>query len=87
MVQTAGRQNSGCDAKALEHAEHDRADKDEYDIRGNNAHSADESHGKAPWFTSLPAVTRKLANRSGAKKSALLLYRDISTAWNRCQRG
>jgi hypothetical protein len=37
--------NSG-GAKALEQAEHDRANKGECDIRGNNAQSADESHGK-----------------------------------------
>jgi len=33
-----------CDA--LEHAKYDGADKDEHDIRGNNAQSADESHGE-----------------------------------------
>ncbi len=31
---------------ALEHAEHDGADKGKGDIRGNNAQSADESHGE-----------------------------------------
>src|SRR6266481_32886 len=34
--------------RALEHAEHDGADKGECDIGGNNAQSADESHGNAP---------------------------------------
>jgi hypothetical protein len=57
---------------SLEHAKHDGADKGECDIRGNNAQSADQSHGKPPWFTSLPAVTSKLANRSNRRKSALL---------------
>jgi hypothetical protein len=32
--------------EALDHAEHDRADKGERDIGGNNAQFADESHGK-----------------------------------------
>jgi len=63
--------------KPLEHAEHDGPDKSDCHIRGNNAQSADESHGKPPWFTSLPTVTSKLANRSGWKKSALLLYRGV----------
>ena len=30
----------------LEHAEYDRTDKGERDIRGNNAESADGSHGE-----------------------------------------
>src|SRR6202158_3008500 len=37
--------------------------------------------GKAPWFTSLPAVTRKIANRARRKKSVLLSL-DISAAGN-----
>src|ERR1700687_5561327 len=37
--------------------------------------------GKAPWFTSLPAVTPKIANRSRRKKSVLLSL-DISAAGN-----
>ena len=57
----------------LDDAEHDGPDEGERDIRGDNAQSADESHGKvSPWFTSLPALTPRLANRSGRKKSALL---------------
>src|SRR5260370_29197755 len=73
MIETAGRLRFQVVMYgALDHAEHDRADKSDCDIRGNNAQSADESHGNAPWFTSLPAVTRKLANRSTPKKSALL---------------
>jgi hypothetical protein len=58
--------------QSLEHAEHDGADKGECDIRGNNAQFADEAHGKSPRFTSLPVVTRKLADCSRPKKSALL---------------
>ena len=36
-----------CGAGALEHAEHDGADKGECDIRGNNAHSADAKSWEA----------------------------------------
>jgi hypothetical protein len=32
----------------MDHAQHDRADKRECDIRGNNAQLADERHGKPP---------------------------------------
>jgi hypothetical protein len=34
--------------EALKHAQHDRADKGECEIRGNNAQLAGESHGKPP---------------------------------------
>jgi hypothetical protein len=38
MIQTAGRLKfKVAMGGVLEHAEHDRADKSEYDIRGNNA--------------------------------------------------
>ena len=36
---------------------------------------------KSPSFTSLPAQLPKLANRSRRKKSAMLIYRHLSTAW------
>ena len=48
--------------EALEHAEHDGADKGECDIRGDNAQSADERTDEGHWelslltsLTSLPA--------------------------------
>ena len=73
MIQAAGRRKiQGCGGIALEHAEHDGADKGEGEISGDNAQFADESHGRPPWFTSLSALTSKLANRSRRKKSALL---------------
>ena len=59
----------------LEHPEHDRSNKGEGEIRGNNAQLADESHGKPPWFTSQIVVTHRLASGSHLKKSASLLYR------------
>jgi hypothetical protein len=36
---------------------------------------------KSPSFTSLPAQLAKLAKRSRRKKSAMLHYRHLSTAW------
>jgi hypothetical protein len=59
----------------LEHPEHDRADKGEGNVRDNHTQLAGESHGKPPWFASQVVVTRKLASRSGVKKSALLRHR------------
>jgi hypothetical protein len=44
MIQAAGRRNLS--HAGLEHSEHDRADKRERDIRGNNAQLSDESHGE-----------------------------------------
>src|SRR4051794_20570485 len=39
--------------ESLDDAEHDGSDKGKRDIRGDNAQSADESHGNSlPWFTS-----------------------------------
>jgi hypothetical protein len=69
-------------AWALEHAKHDRGNKSECHIRGNNAQSADQSHAKPPGFTSLPALTLKLAGRSIRKKSALLSISAAGTAAN-----
>jgi hypothetical protein len=68
----------------LEYAQHDRADKGDCEIRGDNAQSphkwTGENHGKAPWFTSLPASTSKIAIGSSRKKSALLSLHAISIA-------
>lgn len=46
-----------CGRALLEHPEHDRADKGEGEIGGHYAEFVDESHGKPPRFTSLPALT------------------------------
>jgi len=58
--------------EVLEHAEHDRANKGDCDIRGNNAQSADQSHEKTSLVHVAAAVTPKLTNGSRRKKSALL---------------
>ena len=81
MKTPGGRNNPGrrapksVTAAFLEHSEHDRADKCECNVRGNNAQLADESHGKPPWFTSQVVVTRKPASGSRLKKAELLHYR------------
>jgi hypothetical protein len=82
-----GAQNSGCGARALNYAKHNGGDKGEGHIRGNNAESADESHGKPPLVHVAARITLNLADRSTAKKSALLSLRDISNARNCRQRG
>ena len=46
MIQTAGRFKRLGVTSVLEHTEHDGADEGEREIRGNNAQSADESHGE-----------------------------------------
>jgi hypothetical protein len=58
----------------LEHAEHDGADKGECEISGNNAQSADEAHGKSPWFTSLPVVTLEPSSAFPPKKVSLAVH-------------
>jgi hypothetical protein len=60
MVQAAGRRNFSY--AGLEHSEHDRADKRESDIRGNNAQPSDEIHGE----TSLAHVADR-CNAQGSK--------------------
>jgi hypothetical protein len=60
--------NVGC---LLDHAEHDGADEGERDIGGNNAQSADDSHGNSPWFTPLPD-NHENSKAFPERKSALL---------------
>ena len=71
---------------ALEHPEHDGANKGDGCIRGNNAHFADQrtqqGHREISVVTSLPAQLSNLPKRSRRKKSGLLHYCHLSTAWN-----
>jgi hypothetical protein len=55
----------------LNHAKHDRADKGESDIGGNDAQSADDGHGTPPLFTPLPCNLQS-NNSFPIKKSAWL---------------
>ncbi len=59
------------DHGASDHAEHDRANECECEIRGNDAQSAGEGHGKPPWFMSLFAVTRKSGKTFQPEKVSL----------------
>jgi hypothetical protein len=70
----AAKDSKGCDAEALHQAEHDRSDKGEGKIRGNNAQSADQRHGNPPWFTSLPAVTPKASKPFHGEKVSAAVY-------------
>jgi hypothetical protein len=79
MLQAAGRHKTqiggeALEHAALEHAQHDRADKGEGDTRGNYAQSADESHGKTPWFTSLLALTKNSSKSFPAEKVSAAVY-------------
>jgi hypothetical protein len=70
VIQAAGRiQIRAVMCEALKHPEHDGADKGEGEIRGYNAQFADQRTDKSHWEVSLvqilPAVTPRLANRSG----------------------
>ena len=53
----------------LDHAQHDRADKGESNIGGNNAQSADDSHGNSPWLTPLPDNPENSGSFPGRKVS------------------
>jgi hypothetical protein len=77
--------------EALEHAEHDGADKGECDIRGDNAQSADERTDEGHWelslltsLTSLPAnaeVSKPFrAEKVSAAVSPWLLHRAAASA-------
>ena len=60
--------------RPLQQSEHDRADKGEGHIGRNNTQSADQSHEKPPWFTSLPAVTPKASKPFQGEKVSATVY-------------
>jgi hypothetical protein len=71
--------------RMLKHAEYNRADEGECNIRGYNAKPADERTYEIHWevslgFTSCPQLTLTLAKRSPPKKSAVLSIQGLSTA-------
>ena len=75
----------------LEHAQHDRADNGECDIRGHHAQSPDEWTAEDHWETSLVDVAARINNRNGdrfrAEKaspavfSAFSIPAEPSVAW------
>jgi hypothetical protein len=60
----------------LEYSQHDRADKGESDIGGDNAQSADDAHGTPPLFAPLP-VTEKANHSFLDKKVRRAVYADL----------
>jgi hypothetical protein len=58
--------------EVLEHAEHDRANKGDCDIRGNNAQSADQSHEKTSLVHVAARGNAEANKRFPPEKSALL---------------
>jgi hypothetical protein len=78
-LQSAGRFKIRV-TELLEYAQHDRTDKGESDIRCDNAQSAHESHGKPPWFTSLPVVTFKASKPFQTEKVSAAVARGILPA-------
>ena len=74
-------------AGALEHAEHDRADKSDCDIRGYNAQSADESHAKALLVYVAARFKAETSKAFRPEKVSAAAYPLPSTASRRRQRG
>src|SRR6266436_5937695 len=73
---------------SLDDAEHDGSDEGERDVRGNNAQSADESHGNSlPWFTSCPHITPKASKAFPAQKVSVAVTPGIFTAGGCGQHG
>jgi hypothetical protein len=63
----------------LEHAEHDRPDKGDCDIRGNNAQSADQSHEKTSLVHVAARGNAEGNNRFPPEKVSAAVARGIST--------
>ena len=65
------------DLQVLEHAEHDRADKGESNIRGDDTKLADErtkGHRKPPEVRTLIALTRKASDPFHGKKVSVAVH-------------
>src|ERR1700710_1619599 len=74
--------------ESLDDAEHDCSDEGEGDISGDNAQSADESHGNSlPWFTSYPHITHKASKAFPAEKVSVAVAPGMSTSAGCGQRG
>jgi hypothetical protein len=63
--------------EVLEHAEHDRANKGQGDIRGNNAQSVDQSHEKTS-LVHIAARGNAEANKGFPPEKSALLSRAAS---------
>jgi hypothetical protein len=71
----------------LDHAEHDRADKRECQIRGNDAQSADESHGKPPLVRVTARINAKPSKSFPPEKVSLAALLPQRTAPDHRKRG
>lgn len=65
--------------KALEDAEHDGSDKGEGNVGGDNAQSADESHGSAPFVHVVPQSTLDTSKPFPTKKVRFPVRCPLST--------
>jgi hypothetical protein len=73
--------------EVLEHAEHDRANKGQGDIRGNNAQSVDQSHEKTS-LVHIAARGNAEANKGfPPEKVSAAVGRGLCVAKNRGPRG
>ena len=79
-ILAAGRCEISVLREVLEHAEHDRANKGDCDIRGNNAQSADESHGKTSLVHVAARCNAKASKRFPPEKVSAPVARGIFTA-------
>jgi hypothetical protein len=69
--------------EVLEHAEHDRANKGDCDIRGNNAQSADQSHEKTSLVHVAARGHAEANKRFSPEKVSAAVARGVCTAANR----
>ena len=83
----AGRREISVMREVLEHAEHDRANKGDCDIRGNNAQSADQSHGKTSLVHVAARGNAEANKRFPPEKVSAAVARGVSTCANRGPHG
>jgi hypothetical protein len=84
---TAGRRKIPVLREVLEHAEHDRANKGQCDIRGNNAQFADQSHEKTSQVQVTARGNAEANNRFPPEKVSAPVARGVSAAANRRSHG
>jgi len=83
----AGRRKFKVMREVLEHAEHDRANKGDCDIRGNNAQSADQSHEKTSLVHIAARGNAEANKRFQPEKVSAAVARGVGAAEKRRQRG
>ena len=83
----AGRRKFRLCVRILEHAEHDRANKGDCDIRGNNAQSADQSHEKTSLVHVAACSNAEANKRFPPEKVSAAVAGGVRAAEKRRQRG